>query len=895
MENIADIASLAFVGHKAASAQGDKIDSLNATKLEALIKNPQPIMVCSSLGLPSNVKAKIFDLMELWAFIHPAQHCVPTIKGLAGFLNVEIDENAEAGAKFIHQAAKILLAQLREVKDEKAFPIAQMMNSAGWVWGELVLSNLSKSSKPTNSSLASFAKLVGTLPQWRQPKIEERDRVENSSADLVKATQILQNALGEGVEIRVGQSDYMEKIAQLFLPTKEKKTLAPKIMLAQADTGIGKTLGYLVPAFLTAKETKQPIWVTTYTRALQTQIARESKKLPHHKMSIRKGRENYLCLLNFEEALAQSNNKILAGMVARWVSVSDDGDIRSGDFPSWLAQNLSQRRWIASLTDSRETCIHNACRHYRNCFIEHQRVASIDADIVIANHAFVLSHSLLANEDEDEDKEAVNYIFDEGHHIFSAADSAFSFHLTGQEMARLRHWLIGNVGGTGAVTGNFFRKNRFAEQGLIARIDEICQKHPHIRALIEETSNLARFLPQIGWRERIALGQPISVAENFLLDLRKLVLESITKKDEGYGLETEPEPLKAAKPLEDAFVELQKSMEVLLSALIVIDDNALISVVRVLKNWTKNQLLVWIKMCQRAQQQNGLVQWVDRYIIDRNEGRELDIGMTRHALDPGKFFAQNILAKSQATLITSASLLAQPQNDDGTNMNWKNADWQMGASHLPAPPHHIYVPTPFDYKKLAKIIIITDIAKNDSAKAEAMAQLFSASNGGALGLWTAVRREVFSYPIIKRKLAKEGLVLLSQHQDGLALADLVDIFRQEENSCLIGTDALRDGMDVPGNALRLIVFDRMPWARPDILHRARRSLFAPNFYDDMIVSLRLQQAFGRLIRKKDDKGVFVLLDARFPSRLKSAFPENVEIERMPLAQSLDKIKCFYES
>ena len=102
---------------------------------------------------------------------------------------------------------------------------------------------------------------------------------------------------------------------------------------------------------------------------------------------------------------------------------------------------------------------------------------------------------------------------------------------------------------------------------------------------------------------------------------------------------------------------------------------------------------------------------------------------------------------------------------------------------------------------------------------------------------------------------------------------LVDIFRAERNTCLLGTDAVRDGVDVPGAALRLIVFERVPWARPDILHRARRRAFGGRRYDEMIARLRLKQAYGRLIRRQSDHGAFVLLDRMTPTRLLNAFPE----------------------
>jgi ATP-dependent DNA helicase DinG len=135
---------------------------------------------------------------------------------------------------------------------------------------------------------------------------------------------------------------------------------------------------------------------------------------------------------------------------------------------------------------------------------------------------------------------------------------------------------------------------------------------------------------------------------------------------------------------------------------------------------------------------------------------------------------------------------------------------------------------------------------------------------------------------------------LAQHVDGMDTSTLVDIFRAEEDACLLGTDAVRDGVDVPGRSLRLIVFDRVPWPRPDILHKARRAAFGGARYDDMLTRLRLKQAFGRLVRRADDSGVFVLLDPMMPSRLAGAFPEGVAIERIGLKAAVEATKAFLQ-
>ena len=190
-------------------------------------------------------------------------------------------------------------------------------------------------------------------------------------------------------------------------------------------------------------------------------------------------------------------------------------------------------------------------------------------------------------------------------------------------------------------------------------------------------------------------------------------------------------------------------------------------------------------------------------------------------------------------------------------------------------------------------MIVTDVRKDDLDQvAAAYRELFLAAGGGALGLFTAIGRLRGVHSRIAPKLEAEGLALLAQHVDALDNATLVDIFRSEEDASLLGTDAMRDGVDVPGRALRLIVFDRVPWPRPDILHRARRMHFGKRQHDDSIARLRLKQAFGRLVRRADDKGVFVLLDPMSPSRLFGAFPEGVAIERVGLAEAVAATRDF---
>ena len=94
-----------------------------------------------------------------------------------------------------------------------------------------------------------------------------------------------------------------------------------------------------------------------------------------------------------------------------------------------------------------------------------------------------------------------------------------------------------------------------------------------------------------------------------------------------------------------------------------------------------------------------------------------------------------------------------------------------------------------------------------------------------------------------------------------------------------------------GARLRLVVFDKVPWPKPTILHKARRAQFGKG-YDDLITRFRLKQAFGRLIRGPEDKGCFVILEGATPARLLAAFPEEAPVKRCGLAEAIGDIRAF---
>jgi ATP-dependent DNA helicase DinG len=844
-------------------------------------------LVAQRLGYPD---LSGLDLLELYAFVYPARFAVPTPKGLAKMLNLPAPATDQDVPLFLLRAAHNLLSVLGDpawAEREGAWDSAQALMRLRWPWANLVLAQLKK---PERAERWLFSR----LPEWEEAAPRTPPRVVTLQAEAVQ--ERLASLVGGSAETRQGQRDFAQAAAAIFAPRTRKGE--PHMVLAEAGTGIGKTLGYLAPASLWATAADGTVWISTFTKALQRQLVREAKRMyPDHetfksKVVVRKGRENYLCLLNLEDALQggfAGRAATLAHLVARWAAYSHDGDMIGGDLPGWLP-TLFRRNGSTALTDRRGECIYAGCPHYKKCFIERAARSSVQAEIVIANHALMMVN---AARGRDEQNRPSRIIFDEGHHLFDAADSMFAAALTGQETIELRRWVIGPEG-----------KARGRRRGLSARLADVASYDEEGGLAIEMARVAAEALPGDGWLARLAEGTPSGPIERLLSAVRTMVFarDETNATESGYGLETEladpdPKVIDAAADAAIALEALARPLTVLgqrLEAMIAdppdwLDGSARARVEGAMASlsWRIDTLRAWISMLARAV---GPVdpEYIDWLAIDRFEGREMDIGMHRRWLDPMKPVAEVLLKPSHGVLATSATLRS--------GGDWQNAEARTGASHLDKPATHFSAISPFDYKAQAEVLIVTDIKKGDAAAlAGAYAALITASGGGVLGLFTAIRRLRSTYARIADRLARDGLPLYAQHVDPIDTGTLVDIFRDDPHASLLGTDALRDGVDVPGHSLRLVIMEQIPWPRPDILHRARRLKHGGMEYDDRIIRAKMAQAFGRLIRSAGDKGHFVLLSSAVPSRLLSAFPSGTPIRRVTLEEAVNSVKSGLSS
>jgi ATP-dependent DNA helicase DinG len=417
--------------------------------------------------------------------------------------------------------------------------------------------------------------------------------------------------------------------------------------------------------------------------------------------------------------------------------------------------------------------------------------------------------------------------------------------------------------------------------------------------VLDEAVLAARTLPGPGWRNRLAADIPLGPVESFLALVRQQVYARSRDGDAAYTLEAEVEPpvpglLESATALDEAFGKLLAPLHALLRILgSRLDEDAahldttqrqrIEGLRRSIRRRGTEPLEGWRAML-RALLGHQPTEFLDWLAVERIDGREIDVGLYRHWIDPMRPFADIVLRGAHGALITSATLRDGSGDDDS---DWAAAEERTGARHLASAPVLSTVPSPFDYALRTRVLVVTDVDRTDARQvAAAYRELFIASGGGALGLFTAISRLRSVYEAIVQPLEQAGLTLLAQHVDPLDVGTLTDIFRADEDTCLLGTDAVRDGIDVPGRALRLIVFDRVPWPRPSLLHRARREAFGGRAYDEMLTRLKLKQAFGRLVRRADDRGVFVMLDRQLPSRLAGAFPAGVAIRRVGLADAV---------
>jgi len=624
---------------------------------------------------------KHLDIAELHAFCYPARFAAPTPQGILKVITMYIDRNETCAHDNLHDIARLLiegLARQKPLVKRQLEAIARTMETGGWAWGPYVSEALKTETRKPDKHRVRGLDVWVRLKEWQ----------DDGPAKAPKALPVSAKEAGEQLQkltalrggMRAGQLEYTAAAALAFQP--KDASGSPNVVLAQAGTGIGKTLGYLAPASLWARRNGAPVWLSTYTKNLQRQLVNEiSHVYPdaverREKTAVRKGRENYLCLLNYQEMIANlqltsERATTFAGLTARWIMATQDGDMVSGDFISWLMplftggrgpEGATPMRAGFGLTDRRGECIYSACPHYRKCFIEKASRKSRKAELVVANHALVMVQAALDQStdlfktsaesqnrpdgNEDTEQAGRHFVFDEGHHVFDAADSAFSAHLTALETAEMRRWIRGNEG-----------RRRQRSRGLQERFADLFEGDNETDTLLQQALEAARALPAPGWRQRISENRGQGTTEDFMMLVHSQV-QARAKNRYGRVIEADCEPgieglAQTAEQLRLQLESLKDSLSRLSQRLEVsLDDEAcqhdtasrirIEAAIRGLKRRANLVLPAWISMLASLAQTNP-PEFVDWFSVEMTWGKLFDVGMHRHWIDPSLPFAHNVL------------------------------------------------------------------------------------------------------------------------------------------------------------------------------------------------------------------------------------------------------------
>src|SRR5205085_2292045 len=323
-------------------------------------------------------------------------------------------------------------------------------------------------------------------------------------------------------------------------------------------------------------------------------------------------------------------------LIARWIGAIAAGDLVCGDFPGWLTELIGRGR-VNVLADRRGECIHSACPHFRRCFVEKNVRAARQARLVVANHALVMTQAALGGLDDA--TVPTRYVFDEGHHLLEAADSAFSVRLSGQEGRELRRWIVGAEA-----------RGRSRARGLRRRIGDLVEGDEAGEKALLDLLAASRVLPGDGWAQRLPEGRGHQGFEKFLVLVRQQVLARAVPADSGYGLQAEARPpveglietgLSLAGSLERLAAGLKQLSAMLRTRLEDPEDppeaslrQRLDATIRSLDRRADLQLGAWVRLL-RDLGEPPRPDTIDWLALDRNEGIETDIAVNRNWVDPG--------------------------------------------------------------------------------------------------------------------------------------------------------------------------------------------------------------------------------------------------------------------
>ncbi len=654
-----------------------------------------------------------------------------------------------------------------------------------------------------------------------------------------------------GFECRKEQITMARAVAESFNQQED--------LIVEAGTGTGKSIAYLLPASLFAMENQTRVVISSNTINLQEQLINKDipdlrKCMGWTEASFRvtplKGRSNYLCLRRWDHmrqsgSLAPDNHRLFLRTLV-WVGATGTGD------KTELRLLNSEAAFWNQVCSQEESCLGVKCGYNRRgaCFLYRARKRAEKAHLIITNHALTLSDLAIGNQVIPEYR---YLIVDEAHHLEDEATDQFSFAISEatlrDNLVRLSNRAAGNIySGLLAEIKNRVRRFRTRKPEAPDKPVPLETQIDNLQYTVEICQQSARKF--FGKLSDFMGGQGEEEGD---FEKRVRLTPSMRKNSSWCQVEV------AAEPMLNDLRELADGLSKVYSALEALGDKPFADYENIMA-----ELFFLVRtgeeMARRLsagvfQPESGMIYWVS---LDRQKASASLCAAPQHV---GSLLEKSLFTQKDCVILTSATL-----SIDGS---FSFIRGRLGMAEA----KELIIGTPFDYLKSTLLYVVKDMPEPDRptyqpALEKLLIELCSATMGKTLVLLTSYKALKRTYGAVKGPLEQESILVLGQGVDGSARR-LLETFKSNGQTVLLGTSSFWEGVDVVGKALSVLVIARLPFSVPsDPIIAARCEEYSNAFYEYMVPQsiIKFKQGFGRLIRSRKDRGVVVVLDSRVQSR-----------------------------